>query len=227
MTTVISPGTAGRWFSGAPAGALFTAGLESGYTDPGPLQRPGRRRVRSEGLRRADRRAAAGHDRPDRPGPVAVGESPQNRAPASSGRISADDRGKAQRAPRARCAGQRCSQPSGRAERSHWPVARILRSSACCSPPARSASSGSSLPRPARHRLAPVPATRWASPSRTGKTQRHFAVGADPGRDPAAVRSGSSRVQGGSGQALSASGDARAGACRLRRPVTKDARRDR
>ena len=70
---------------------------------------------------------APDHDRPDRPQPVAVGQSPQDLAPAGGGRIPADDRGKARGAPRAGRAGQRCPQPPGRAECSRWPAARVLR----------------------------------------------------------------------------------------------------
>ena len=50
--------------------------------------------------------------------PVAVGQSPQNLAPAGGGRLPADDRGTARRPPRAERAGQRRAQPPGRAERS-------------------------------------------------------------------------------------------------------------
>ena len=85
---------------------------------PGQVERPGRGPARGEGLRPAHPGPALGHDRPDRPEPVAVGESPQNRAPAGGGRVPADDRGEARYAPRAKHAGQRCSQPAGRSDRS-------------------------------------------------------------------------------------------------------------
>ena len=58
-----------------------------------------------------------GHDRPDRPQLGAVGEPPQDRAPAGGGRLPADDRGKTRRAPRAKRAGQRRAQPPGRVQR--------------------------------------------------------------------------------------------------------------